>query len=310
MGMVTCLRISATGRCGARTAAAAATLSLTFVSSAFAETTVQTGKSDREMIVVGSARSDALQRADAPRQADAAQLSAAFDLFESTRPSRLGSSVVPLLRTASLDRASLGSIEPVASAPNATGLPASLGETQAVKSALSFPLPTPKPAASERVRVASIAPMDDTPSSSKPSAINAAPILGEPRKMPSGAGPYVEIFRREAKVHNIPLWLALGVGWVESKFDPKLRGTHTVVGMMQVMPSTAREMGYKGSTNQLFNPETNIVWGMKELAKDYQLAHGDPCMAIAKYKGGFRTNHINGGAARYCAQAKLVTGMN
>ena len=75
------------------------------------------------------------------------------------------------------------------------------------------------------------------------------------------------------------------------------------------MPSTAREMGYKGTTNQLFNPETNIIWGMKELAQDYEIAKGDICLTIAKYKGGFHTRSINKGAWNYCSQVKRITGM-
>ena len=84
----------------------------------------------------------------------------------------------------------------------------------------------------------------------------------------------------------MPLWLAIGVGYVESKYDPKLRGSHTVVGIMQVMPSTARFQGYKGTNEQLFDPETNIVWGLRELGSAYASAKGDPCLAIAKYQGG------------------------
>jgi soluble lytic murein transglycosylase-like protein len=107
----------------------------------------------------------------------------------------------------------------------------------------------------------------------------------------------------------VPLWLALGVGFVESKFDPGLKGRHSVVGLMQVMPSTARFQGYRGSNEGLLDPETNIVWGMKELGWDYAAAKGDPCLAIAKYKGGIATKRISSAAADYCRRAKLVTGM-
>lgn len=140
----------------------------------------------------------------------------------------------------------------------------------------------------------------------------AEPILaseGAPRKMPKGAGPYLEIIRREAKAHGVPLWVALGVIWVESKFDPNLRGSHTVLGLMQVMPSTARYLGYKGPTEDLLKPEVNVKWGMTELAKDLRYADGELCLAVAKYKGGFMTKRINAGAQRYCDQLRKVTGM-
>ena len=134
-------------------------------------------------------------------------------------------------------------------------------------------------------------------------------ILGPPKKVPKEALPYLRLMEREAAKNKVPLWLALGVGWVESKYDPKLRGSHTVLGIMQVMPSTARFQGYKGTTEGLLDPETNIVWGMKELGWVWAAAKGDPCLAVAKYKGGIATRRISPAAADYCRRAKAVTGM-
>ncbi len=145
--------------------------------------------------------------------------------------------------------------------------------------------------------------------------IDPAPIaaegiaFGEPRKIPKEALPYLAILRREAAANKVPLWLAIGVGWVESKYNPKLRGTHGVVGLMQVMPSTARFQGYRGPTEKLLDPETNIVWGLRELGWDWAKANGNPCLAIAKYKGGIATKGIPSAAADYCRRAKQVTGM-
>ena len=137
-----------------------------------------------------------------------------------------------------------------------------------------------------------------------------AAVFGEPKTIPKEALPYLAILRREAAAQKVPLWLAIGVGWVESKYNPRLRGTHGVVGIMQVMPSTARFQGYKGTTEQLLDAETNIVWGIRELAWDWQKANGNACLAIAKYKGGIMTRTIPSAAASYCAAAKRVTGMN
>ncbi len=135
-------------------------------------------------------------------------------------------------------------------------------------------------------------------------------VFGEPKTIPKEALPYLAILRREAAAQKVPLWLAIGVGWVESKYNPRLRGTHGVVGIMQVMPSTARFQGYRGTNEQLLDAETNIVWGIRELAWDWQKAGGNACLAIAKYKGGIMTKTIPSAAASYCAAAKRVTGMN
>jgi soluble lytic murein transglycosylase-like protein len=134
-------------------------------------------------------------------------------------------------------------------------------------------------------------------------------VFGPPKKVPKEALPYLHLIKREAARNKVPLWLAIGVGYVESKYDPKLRGSHTVVGIMQVMPSTARFQGYKGTNEQLFDPETNIVWGMRELGWTWAAAKGDPCLAVAKYKGGIMTKSISAAAWNYCTRAKQVTGM-
>lgn len=186
--------------------------------------------------------------------------------------------------------------------------------------ALAVPVPRRKPVmtAAEKsgaaMRLASLEPADEIPGRQE-TVLDAAPIaaevtaLGEPKRIPKEALPYLALLRREAAANKVPLWLAVGVGWVESKYNPTLRGNHGVVGLMQVMPSTARFQGYKGPTDKLMEAETNIVWGMKELGWDWAKSGGNPCLAIAKYKGGIATRGITGAAADYCRRAKTVTGM-
>ena len=181
--------------------------------------------------------------------------------------------------------------------------------------AFNVPLPRRRPAdltgpAEPALRLAGL-----TPEPVRAPAEVAAPIareaavFGEPKRIPKEALPHLAVLRREAAANKVPLWLAVGVGWVESKYDPNLRGSHGVVGLMQVMPSTARFQGYRGPPEKLLEPETNIVWGMKELGWDWAKSGGDPCLAIAKYKGGIATNRISAAAADYCRRAKTVTGM-
>jgi hypothetical protein len=305
---------------------------------AFAESVVEAAKSDRAVVLASldwqpndpssaewvafkpvakgpdpAARSS---RSPAPPTPDgaASSLNDAFDLFARSEPVKLADSKGFQLRTASIDPGTAwgaGTSRIASDASQTAGAP-SLNSAAAVPAnRLGFliPIPRAKPPV-PRVQLASLTGPTELPEEqNRARPLDTAPVLGEPRRIPEGATAYLDIFRREASLHKIPLWLALGVAWVESKFDPKLRGTHTVVGMMQVMPSTAREMGYKGTTNQLFEPETNIIWGMNELAQDYQIAKGDICLTIAKYKGGFHTRSINKGAWNYCSQVKHVTGM-
>ncbi|MEZ0225229.1 MAG: transglycosylase SLT domain-containing protein [Alphaproteobacteria bacterium] len=54
-----------------------------------------------------------------------------------------------------------------------------------------------------------------------------------------------EIFQKYgAQYHFDGLFLA-AVGWQESKLDPRARSAAGYVGMMQIMPSTARQMGIR-----------------------------------------------------------------
>jgi len=301
---------------------------------AFAESVVKSAKSDKAIVIAsldwqpadpsgadwiafkpGAAQgpTSTLPTATASRSSN--PLSNAIDLFSQSEPVKLANTTNFALRTASIDPDSAwvpGARQQIANDGPASTLPAPVGSNPTASEIhLGFlvPIPRAKPSL-PKIRLASLTSPTELPDAeTHERALDAAPMLGEPRHIPEGATAYLDIFRREASLHKIPLWLALGVAWVESKFDPKLRGTHTVVGMMQVMPSTAREMGYRGTTNQLFNPETNIVWGMKELAKDYEIAKGDICLTIAKYKGGFRTTAVNKGAWNYCSQVKRITGM-
>lgn len=185
----------------------------------------------------------------------------------------------------------------------------------AVPQPIAVPLPRRRP--SVPTVASQVAALDAAAAVGAPEKLAEAPpilaedgVLGPPKKIPKEALPYLRLIEREAAKNKVPLWLAIGVGWVESKYDPKLRGSHTVLGIMQVMPSTARFQGYKGTTEGLLDPETNIVWGMKELGWDYAAAKGDACLAIAKYKGGIMTKRISAAAADYCRRAKIVTGMS
>ncbi|MDK9696332.1 MAG: transglycosylase SLT domain-containing protein [Siculibacillus sp.] len=180
---------------------------------------------------------------------------------------------------------------------------------------IDVPLPRRRPAdaptAGEgELRLAALAPAPLAAPAPAPAHVAAeTEVFGEPKRIPKAAEPYMALLRREAAANKVPLWLAVGVGWVESKYQPNLRGSHGVVGLMQVMPSTARFQGYRGPTERLFEPETNIIWGMKELGWDWAKSGGDPCLAIAKYKGGIATKRISPAAADYCRKAKAVTGM-
>lgn len=107
---------------------------------------------------------------------------------------------------------------------------------------------------------------------------------------------------REATALGIPIALARAVVKVESQWNPKETGTVGEVGLMQIKHSTARLLGFAGSRTELYDPKTNVRWGMKYLAGAYKLANGNVCRTALKYQGGHNAKRMTGIASRYCSK--------
>ncbi|MCF6368220.1 lytic transglycosylase domain-containing protein [Rhizobium halophilum] len=114
--------------------------------------------------------------------------------------------------------------------------------------------------------------------------------------------PYSKIITKYAKEYGVPVELAHAVVKVESNFNPKARGAAGEIGLMQIKPATARMMGYKGSVKQLYNPETNIEFGMKYLGAAHELGGGKTCGTILKYNAGHGAKRMNPISKRYCGK--------
>jgi soluble lytic murein transglycosylase-like protein len=116
--------------------------------------------------------------------------------------------------------------------------------------------------------------------------------------------PYDAIIAKYAAQHGIPLKLAHGVVRTESNYRANARGAAGEVGLMQIKPATARGLGFKGSTKALYDPETNIRFGMKYLAGAHKLGGGDVCGTILRYNAGHGAKRMNKISAAYCAKVK------
>lgn len=112
------------------------------------------------------------------------------------------------------------------------------------------------------------------------------------------------IVDRHAKVHGIPAEFARAVVMVESTWNPQLTGAAGEVGLMQIKHETARYMGYEGSREDLYEPETNIRFGMKYLAGAWQLAGGDICRTVLNYQSGHGAKAMNKAATAYCGRVR------
>ena len=118
-------------------------------------------------------------------------------------------------------------------------------------------------------------------------------------------GDYSAIISRYATSYGVPVSLAKAVIKIESNYRPHMVGGAGEIGLMQIKPATARMMGYTGSVKGLFDPDTNIKYGMKYLAMARDLGGGTTCGTILKYNAGHGATRMNPISARYCSKVKV-----
>ncbi|BCH24090.1 lytic transglycosylase domain-containing protein [Mesorhizobium sp. L-8-3] len=142
----------------------------------------------------------------------------------------------------------------------------------------------------------------------KIAAALAASSKKDAGKPAAADGPFHAIISRYASSYGVPVSLAHAVITVESNYRVDARGSAGEVGLMQIKPATARMMGYSGSVKDLFNPETNIKYGMKYLGMAHELGGGATCQTILKYNAGHAAKRMNPVSAAYCSKVKRQLG--
>jgi soluble lytic murein transglycosylase-like protein len=140
----------------------------------------------------------------------------------------------------------------------------------------------------------------------KPKKTEATPLARKGKVETSGK--FSSIISRYASAYGVPVSLAHAVIRVESNYRPDARGSAGEVGLMQIKPATARGMGYSGSAKGLYNPETNIKFGMKYLGLAHKLGGGSTCGTILKYNAGHGAKRMNPISAAYCTKVKRLMG--
>ncbi|KGF70166.1 murein transglycosylase [Hoeflea sp. BAL378] len=118
--------------------------------------------------------------------------------------------------------------------------------------------------------------------------------------------PYGKLISSYAKTHGVPESLAHAVISVESNYRANARGAAGEIGLMQIKPTTARMMGYRGSAKGLYDPDTNIKYGMKYLAMAHKLGGGSTCGTILKYNAGHAAKRMNPVSKRYCGKVSAL----
>ena len=82
-------------------------------------------------------------------------------------------------------------------------------------------------------------------------------VQAEPSRT-AGLSPYDHVFKKHAKVAKLDWRLLAALAYQESRFDPSAESWAGAVGVMQVLPETALELGITGD---LSDPETGIEAG-------------------------------------------------
>ncbi len=102
---------------------------------------------------------------------------------------------------------------------------------------------------------------------------------------------YESIVRTHARNHDLDPALLAAVVYAESRFDPNVESEAGAVGLMQLLPETARGIALRtGGTGfvdaDLRDPEINVRYGSWYL--DHLRAHydGDVHLALAAYHAG------------------------
>ncbi len=102
-------------------------------------------------------------------------------------------------------------------------------------------------------------------------------------KRPDKQSPvYDQIIHSKSLKYNIEPSLVNAVIKVESNWNSKAVSGKGAKGLMQLMPSTARELNVKNP----FNPEENIEGGVKYLRYLLDKFDGDLSLALAAYNAG------------------------
>jgi soluble lytic murein transglycosylase-like protein len=90
-----------------------------------------------------------------------------------------------------------------------------------------------------------------------------------------------------SKTYDVPEALVHRVIVRESKYHPHLIGRGGTIGLMQIKLGTARSLGFTGTAEELRDPDTNLIYGIKYLAGAYRAAHGDHRRSIRYYASGY-----------------------
>jgi soluble lytic murein transglycosylase-like protein len=102
--------------------------------------------------------------------------------------------------------------------------------------------------------------------------------------------------------HNVDPNLVRAVVKVESNFDPNAVSRKGAMGLMQLMPSTARQLKVKNP----FDPEQNVDAGVRQLKQLLENYGGDVRLTLAAYNAGAGAVARSSGVPHYVETQNYV----
>ena len=118
----------------------------------------------------------------------------------------------------------------------------------------------------------------------KPASVAAAQLAGEAD--PRSSADLDGLIAHYAAHYAVPESLIRRVIVRESGYNPAARNG-PYWGLMQILPATARTMGYRGEAAGLLSADNNLKYAVKYLAGAYMVAGGDPDAAMRFYASGY-----------------------
>jgi hypothetical protein len=94
------------------------------------------------------------------------------------------------------------------------------------------------------------------------------------------------LITEHARANKVPAEFVHRVVKRESNYNSRAKGG-SALGLMQIKHATARGLGYGGDAAGLYDPDTNLKYGIAYLAGAYRAAKGDLDQAYRYYNRGY-----------------------
>ena len=94
------------------------------------------------------------------------------------------------------------------------------------------------------------------------------------------------LINKYARLYDVPVSLIHRVVIRESRHQPGARNG-PYYGLMQILPQTARTMGYRGPAEGLLDADTNLRYAVKYLRGAWMVSDGNPDRAVMWYAKGY-----------------------